>query len=63
MGAERLLQSLSRKTEADLLQNATTAFLIALSRLLSLLVLRTKIFRSLIVCKTFYHLDLAQNFS
>ena len=31
--------------------------------MLSLSVLRTKIFRSLIVCKAFYHLDLAQNFS
>lgn len=60
MGAERLLQPLSRETEADRPQNATTAFLIVLSRLLSLSVLRAKVFRSLIVCKTFYHLDLAQ---
>lgn len=34
MGAERLLQSLSRETEAERPQNVTTAFLIALSRLL-----------------------------
>ena len=59
MGAERLLQSLSLRLK----QNVTTAFLIALSRLFSLSVLRTKVFRSLIAYKTFYRLDLAQNFS
>ena len=62
MGAEGLLQSLSREAEAERPQNVTTAFLIALSRLLSLSAVRTKVFRSLIAYKTFYRLDLAQNF-
>jgi hypothetical protein len=62
MGAERLLQSLSLRLRPTSPER-TTAFLLALSHLLSLSVLHTKVFRSLIVCKTFYYLDLAQNFS
>jgi hypothetical protein len=62
MGAERLLQSFSPETEAERPQNVTTAFLIALSRLLSLSAVRTKVFRSLIACKTFYHQTCSKNF-
>ena len=63
MGAERLLQSLSVRLKQNDPRTSRLHFSQPSGRLLSLSFLRTKVFRSLIAYKTFYHLDLAQNFS
>src|SRR6266700_229213 len=63
MGAARLLQSFSLRLKQNDRRHATTAFLIALSRLLEARSLEAQVVCSLIACKTFYRQTCAKNFS